>query len=56
MKDGDMENENRNQSRTPQVPFRERLYNAEARRLEARGLSPKEYERRKIALARKFGL
>lgn len=42
-------------SRTPQVPFRERLYNAEARRLEARGLSPKEYERRKIALARKFG-
>lgn len=43
------------QSHAPQVPFRERLYNAEARRLEARGLSPKEYERRKIALARKFG-
>lgn len=45
-----------NQSHAPQVTFRERLYNAEARRLEARGLSPKEYERRKIALARKFGL
>ena len=52
MKDGDMEKKKR-QSHAPQVPFKERLYNAGSRQLETRGLSPKEYERRKIALARK---
>ena len=45
-----------NQSHAPQVTFRERLYNAEARRLEALGLHPRELEQRLRALAQNLGL